>query len=74
MGTHARIENGFISIDTTAWLEQRTAGPVPDLTGDLRAWGTRTLAHDPSLRGWAEVVPLWRLARGYVSPDPADPG
>jgi hypothetical protein len=74
MGTHARIENGYISIDTTAWLEQRTAGQVTELTDDLRSWGARTLTWDRSLRGWVDLVPLWRLARGYVSPDPADPG
>jgi hypothetical protein len=44
MGTHARIENGFISIDTAAWLEQRTGGPLDDLTGDLR---TRAARHHP---------------------------
>ena len=41
MGIHARIENGFISIDTTTWLDQRTAGPLKDLTRDLHAWAAR---------------------------------
>jgi hypothetical protein len=39
MGRHARITPDWtIRIDTTAWLDQRTGGPDPDLTGDLHTW------------------------------------
>jgi hypothetical protein len=88
MGTHARIENGFISIDTTAWLDQRTGGRLDDLTGDLHRWaasrhrdtssdpsGASTTSGPPRLdRGaWQQTVRDWCTARGHTSPDPTDP-
>jgi len=84
MGTHARIENDFISIDTTAWLEQRTGGPIDDLTSDLHRWATArhrdttspiSTSSPPRLgrRVWWETVVDWCGARGHASPDPSDP-
>jgi len=41
MGRHARIGDGVVRIDTVAWLDRLTAGQLPDLTDDLRAWALR---------------------------------
>jgi len=75
MGAHAHIEIGRVVIDTAAWLEQRTAGPVADLTQDLLTWATRTRQTEPQPGRWPwiDVVSAWRTARGFVSPDLTDP-
>ena len=74
MGTHARIENGYISIDTTAWLEQRTGGPLPHLTEELRVWGNDRRHHDePDSFHWEDAALAWCRYREYSSPDPSDP-
>jgi hypothetical protein len=74
MGTHAWIECGeFITIDHTAWLEQRTGGLDDDLTADLSVW---TVTHtdtgepmppdgDPDGRDWPAAARAWCTARGY---------
>src|SRR4051794_17432441 len=72
MGRHARIENGYISIDTTAWLEQRTAGPLEDLTRDLHRWAARS-DDGSGRRDWPRITLAWCAARGHTSPDPRDP-
>jgi hypothetical protein len=69
MGRHARIEIDRIVIDTTAWLEQRTAGPLPGLTRQLRAWAR---AHRPDGAEWPEAVLAWCAAHGYRGPDRTD--
>lgn len=50
MGIHARIEpGGYVTIDHTAWLDQRTGSPDPDLTRDLHAWAaTHTDTGEPA--------------------------
>lgn len=73
MGTHARIAVDRIVIDAAAWLEQRTAGCVAELTLDLHSWAIRRRAGDPATRQWPALVLAWRETRGYVGPDPADP-
>lgn len=81
MGTHARIEpGGHVSIDTTAWLEQRTGGPDPDLTADLHTWAaTHTDTGQPSTarpdtlavpRNWPAVTRAWCTDRGHDTPEP----
>lgn len=72
MGEHARIETGYIAIDTTAWLDQRTGGPLPDLTDDLHAWAARHRNHADTdgrrrrRRRRGGVVPLGRPGTGVV--------
>jgi hypothetical protein len=84
MGTHARIENGFISIDTAAWLDHRTAGRLDDLTGDLHRWAAQRHQDTadategcvpPKLSGyaWQQTVLDWCTARGHAGGDPTDP-
>jgi len=83
MGTHARIGNGFILIDACAWLDQRVAGPRPDLTRDLHDWATQrpgatadvAASRPPRLGryGWQQAVLAWCDARGHAGPDPSDP-
>lgn len=82
MGTHARIENGFISIDTRAWLDQRTGGPLQELTTDLRTWAA---TQDPRLAApaedpgavdtfaWRQLTLAWCAARGHTGPERLDP-
>jgi hypothetical protein len=79
MGRHARIEpGGYIAIDHAAWLEQRTGGPDPDLTGDLTAWATHHTDtgepvapdHAPLARDWPTVARAWCTARGHETPEP----
>src|SRR5690349_12272445 len=82
MGTHARIENGFISIDTRAWLDQRTGGPLDDLTYDLHAWVVQehlgvTVAAVANIAGswplqlgrygWQKATLGWFTARGHAA-------
>ena len=81
MGIHARIEpGGYITIDTAAWLEQRTGGPDDDLTRDLRTWAAR---HDDDgrptapgaathsrYRNWVQATRTWATYRGYDIPEP----
>jgi hypothetical protein len=73
MGTHARIEAGWIAIDTQAWLHQRTGGPIPALTGALQAWAAHARMTDPSLYHWADIVLRWLAAHGCTGPDLTDP-
>jgi hypothetical protein len=73
MGTHATIKDGYIGIDALAWLEQRTGGPIPELTGDLQTWGTHARATITDLYHWADIIPRWITARRYPGPDPTDP-
>jgi len=84
MGAHARIGNGVISIDTAAWLDRRTTGPLDDLTGDLHRWAAARPRHStdaPATTGpprlsrdaWRQTVVDWCTARGHTSPDPTDP-
>jgi hypothetical protein len=73
MGRHARIENDYVTIDTLAWLEQRTGGPIPGLTVALQAWGARARMTDPTLYHWVDIIPGWCAASGYPGPDPTDP-
>jgi hypothetical protein len=74
MGNHARIESGRISIDTLAWLEQRTAGTIDHLTDDLHTWATQTRTSIPGPQHWLELTLGWRRHRGFTGPDPGDPG
>jgi hypothetical protein len=76
----ARIEFDYVSIDTTAWLEQRTGGVLPDLTDDLHTWATthqpssaeEANAADRGLCWWQDAVLRWCHTRGHVSPDRSD--
>jgi hypothetical protein len=79
MGIHARIEpGGYVTIDTPAWLEQRTGGPDPDLTRDLHAWAaTHTDTGEPTapdrlalVRNWPATARAWCTARGHETPEP----
>jgi hypothetical protein len=75
MGTHARIEFDHITIDSTAWLGQRTGGPLDDLTHDLRTWAAAAVpcAHSvdsAATARWQQAVLDWCSARGYFSPEP----
>jgi hypothetical protein len=74
MGTHARIDAGWIAIDARAWLDQRTGGPILDLTAALRAaWAARARFTNPQPPDWTDLVPRWLTDHRYPSPDPADP-
>jgi hypothetical protein len=82
MGTYARIDNGFISIDVAAWLEQRTAGTLDDLTRDLHTWAAQQGEQPEELTGqrirphglgWRPTIVAWSAARGHAGPDPRDP-
>lgn len=67
MGRHARIENGRIVIDTAAWLEQRTAGALAELTDELHAWAGAYHEHYDPARGLRHPGP------GGRCPDPRCP-
>ena len=69
MGEHAHIESGRIVIDTAAWLEQRTAGPLPHLTYDLITWA----ATQPSGADWPERVLAWLTLHECAGPDRSGP-
>jgi hypothetical protein len=78
MGIHARIENGYISIHTTAWVEQRTGGVIDELSNDLHGWAYHHPRTDEELAAtdlcrWQDAVLAWCRRRGYTSPDPTDP-
>ncbi|HEX2810519.1 MAG TPA: hypothetical protein VHN80_30520 [Kineosporiaceae bacterium] len=74
MGTHARIESDYVSIDALAWLDQRTAGTIPELTTDLQAYGARARTTDSGLYHWVDIALAWRRLREFNSPDAGDPG
>jgi len=81
MGIHARIEpGGYVSIDTAAWLEQRTGGPIDEATADLLHWAEThpaagaegwILASIPRSRGWILTARAWCTQQGWelVEPD-----
>lgn len=74
MGTHARIEpGGFVSIDTSAWIAERTGGPDPDLTDNLRAWGAALILCDPDRKQAHDPITearTWCLTYGYAINEP----
>ena len=80
MGKYARIEpGGYISIDHTAWLNQRTLGILDDLTADLRQWvqnptgpHARMLNKDMSQPSgkWRSAALIWCLGRSYEMSEP----
>jgi len=64
MGKNAWIRPGaYITINTAAWLEQRTRGPDENLTEDLHAWAARTSTQ--GRRRWREAAYAWCCTRGY---------
>jgi hypothetical protein len=80
MGTYAHIEpGGHITIDPYAWLEQRTAGALGELTSNLHWWahthddtGTPLTHGDPrpGRRNWCATARSWCQAHGYETPEP----
>jgi hypothetical protein len=81
MGIHARIEpGGYIAIDTTAWLDVRTAGRLDDLTSDLRRWVAARADDGSPLqpgqpvgvhRAWPSLTAAWCRQHAYERPEPA---
>jgi hypothetical protein len=75
---YARIESGWVSIDTTAWLARRTAGIDHDLTADLHHWADQNRISEEQLTAtglcwWQNAVLRWLpvLADTDARPDDA---
>jgi hypothetical protein len=80
MGKHARVEpGGYLTIDTSAWLAQRTGGPDDELTADLHTWiaihtDTGEPVTDPTRpppgRDWPLAARTWCAHHGHELPEP----
>jgi hypothetical protein len=78
MGNNATIEpGGYVTVDVNAWLDQRTGGPIDELTADLHRWadthpdsdpdpdtGTGT-AVTPAGRNWTATARSWCQDSGF---------
>ena len=73
MSRHARIEpGGYVVIDVDAWLDQRTGGPVDELTTDLLRWAAthpKGSQRAPTDRDWAATAREWMAGRGFEVAD-----
>lgn len=75
MGTNARIEpGGYVTVDVNAWLEQRTGGPIDELTADLHRWADTHPDPDagdgpvPPARDWTATARTWCQDRASSRP------
>jgi hypothetical protein len=77
-GSHATIHpGGYVTLDVRAWLDQRTGGPIDELTADLHQWASPTTeaptTEAPTTEApsdWLETAQTWVTDRGF---EPASP-
>jgi hypothetical protein len=72
MSEHARIEpGGYVTVDVNAWLDQRTGGPIEELTADLHRWADTHPDADagdgpvPPVRDWTATARAWFQDSGF---------
>lgn len=56
---------GYVTVDVLAWLDQRTGGPIDELTTALQGWASR-----PDAAPWLENAQTWMTTSGFEPTSP----